>query len=112
MPTELYVKNEKRGNWVRVPTEKSDWTWSQEGLIADAVMNALERVPSDLTKPMTGFKIKNLSEDEYKERWVKPLAKVNSDSSKVTLKVEYYEELAYYNMEEDLAPLTETVFEV
>lgn len=45
------------------------------------VRNAIIREPSDLGLAMKGFKVREMDDTEYGERWLRPLEKWQTDSS-------------------------------
>ena len=84
VPSKLQVRVGLEDRWVTVPTEQKNWTWPNDETsvkIEHAVMNAIERMPQDLTHPMTGFKLKTLSVDEYFEKWIPQVWAINIDAS-------------------------------
>ena len=73
-------------------------------------MNAIERVPTDLNLPMTGIKVKELTVEDYLNKWVPAVQALNIDGAEVVLRILYFEELAYYNRMADLEPVATTDF--
>ena len=49
--------------------------------MSDALMSAIERVPADLEQTMTGFKVRDQSQTDYLQKWVKSLQKYNTDGA-------------------------------
>lgn len=60
-------------------------------------MLLIERVPDDINEAMTGIKVKHLPVAEYLHVWTPTVSKLSIDASQVELRVNYFDEYAYYN---------------